>query len=65
MAVKGREIEGMKREISKQLLQEMAFQVLYIERKNLRSRAKTDQKMSEELQKVIVDYAKRGCKTLL
>lgn len=65
MAVKGREIEGMKKEISKQLLQEMAFQVLYIERKNLRSRAKTDQKMSEELQKVIVDYAKRGCKTLL
>ncbi len=47
------------KEISKKLLQEMAFQVLYMERKNLRSQVKSDQKMSEELQKVIVDYAKR------
>lgn len=48
------------KEIRKQLLQEMMFQVLYIERKNLRSRAKSDQKMSEELQKIVVDYAKRN-----
>ncbi|MCI9492128.1 MAG: hypothetical protein HFH42_03215 [Lachnospiraceae bacterium] len=48
-------------EISKQLLQDMTFQVLHMERKNLRSKAKNDQKMSEELQKVIVDYAKRKC----
>lgn len=47
------------KEISKELLQEMAFQVLYMERKNLRSQVKSDQKMSEELQKVIVDYTKR------
>lgn len=47
------------KEIKKQLLQDMAFQVLHMERKNLRSKAKSDQKMSEELQKVIVDYAKR------
>lgn len=48
------------KEIKKQLLQEMMFQVLYVERKNLRSRAKSDQKMSEELQKIVVDYAKRS-----
>lgn len=47
------------REFKKELLQEMAFQVLHMERKNLRSRAKSDQKMAEELQKVIADYARR------
>lgn len=47
------------RKIEKELLQEMTFQVLHMERKNLRSQAKSDQKMSEELQKVIVDYTRR------
>ncbi|MEH2943932.1 hypothetical protein VSQ32_13940 [Lachnospiraceae bacterium KK002] len=48
------------KEIRKELLQEMTFQVLHMERKNLRSKARSDQKMSEELQKIIVEYARRN-----
>ncbi len=48
------------KEISKQLLQEITLQVLHMERKNLRSKARSDQKMSEELQKVIVEYVRRN-----
>ena len=31
---------------------------LHMEKKNLRSKAKTDQRMSEELQKIIKEYAR-------
>lgn len=41
------------------LLRTLTFEVLHMERKNLRSKAKTDQKMSEEIQKVIVEYARQ------
>ena len=41
-----------------EILKVLTFEVLHMERKNLRSKAKTDQKMSEEIQKVIVDYAR-------
>ena len=48
------------KEISKQLLQDITLQVLHMELKNLRSKARSDQKMSEELQKVIVEYVRRN-----
>lgn len=41
------------------LLRTLAFEILHKERKNLRSKAKTDQKMSEEIQKIIVEYARQ------
>ncbi len=40
-------------------MNQLTLEILHLERKNLRSKAKTDQKMSEELQKVIMEYAKR------
>lgn len=36
----------------------MIFEILNMERKNLRSKAKTDQRMSEEIQKVIIMHSK-------
>lgn len=33
------------------MMQTLKFEVLHMEKKNLRSKAKTDQRMSEELQK--------------
>lgn len=45
--------------IEEKMMREMILQVLHLERKNLRSRAKTDQRMAEELSKIIIDYAKR------
>lgn len=44
--------------IKEEVLQTLALEVLHMERKNLRSKARTDQKMSEEIQKVIVEYAR-------
>ncbi len=41
------------------ILRTLTFEVLHMERKNLRSKAKTDQRMSEEIQKVIVEYARQ------
>lgn len=41
------------------ILRTLTFEVLHMERKNLRSKAKTDQRMSEEIQKVIVEYARK------
>lgn len=41
------------------ILRTLTFEVLHLERKNLRSKAKSDQKMSEEIQKVIVEYARQ------
>lgn len=40
-------------------MNQLTLEILHLERKNLRSKAKTDQKMSEELQKLIMEYAKR------
>lgn len=37
------------------LLRVLTFEVLSAERRNLRSKALTDQKMSEEIQKIIID----------
>lgn len=37
------------------LLRVLTFEVLSVERRNLRSKALTDQKMSEEIQKIIID----------
>lgn len=39
-------------------LRMMIFEILNNERKNLRSKAKTDQRMAEEISKIIVDYSK-------
>lgn len=36
----------------------MIFEILNMERKNLRSKARTDQRMAEEIQKIIIDYSK-------
>lgn len=36
----------------------MKLEILNMERKNLRSKAKTDQRMSEEIQKIIIEYSK-------
>lgn len=44
--------------LSQDQLRTMKLEILNMERKNLRSKAKTDQKMSEEIQKVINDYSK-------
>ena len=40
------------------MMQTLKFEVLHMEKKNLRSKAKTDQRMSEELQKIIKEYAR-------
>lgn len=40
------------------MMQILKFEVLHMEKKNLRSKAKTDQRMSEELQKIIKEYAR-------
>lgn len=37
------------------LLRVLTFEVLSEERRNLRSKALTDQKMSEEIQRIIID----------
>ena len=39
-------------------MQTLKFEDLQKEKKNLRSKAKTDQRMSEELQKIIKEYAR-------
>ena len=44
----------MEKQKEAKLLQILTFEVLGSERRNLRSKALTDQKMSEELQKVII-----------
>lgn len=44
--------------LNENTLRTIIFEILNMERKNLRSRKKTDQRMAEELGKVIVDYSK-------
>lgn len=46
------------KEISEDTMRSMIFEVLHLERRNLRSKAKTDQRMAEELAKVIIEYVK-------
>ena len=46
------------KEVSEKVMRNMIFEVLPVERKNLRSKAKTDQRMDEALEKVRVDYEK-------
>ena len=43
------------KEIDERLLNTLTFEVLSAERRNLRSKAWTDQKISEEIQKIIID----------
>ena len=43
------------KEIDERLLNTLTFEVLSAERRNLRSKALTDRKMSEEIQKIIID----------
>lgn len=45
-------------ELPEEKLRGIIFEILNMERKNLRSKAKTDQRMSEEIQKVILEYSK-------
>lgn len=44
--------------IEENIMRQMILQVLQLEKKNLRSKAKTDQKMVDELIKIISEYAK-------
>ena len=37
---------------------QLKLEILRHERKNLRSKAKTEQRMSDEIQKIIVEYSK-------
>ena len=46
------------KEVSEKVMRNMIFEVLHVERIILRSKAKTDQRMAEELANFIVDYAK-------
>ena len=46
-------------EISEEKLRAIIFEILNMERKNLRSKAKTDQRMSEEIQRIIMEYARQ------
>ena len=43
---------------SEDKMRTMILEILNMERKNLRSKAKTDQRMAEEIQKVIITYSK-------
>lgn len=45
-------------QLSEDKMRAIIFEILYMERKNLRSKAKTDQRMSEEIQKVIITHSK-------
>ncbi len=47
--------------LSNERLMELTMEVLRMERKNLRSRAKSDTNMSQEIQKVIKEYAALKC----
>lgn len=46
-------------EISEEKLRAIIFEILNLERKNLRSKAKTDQRMSEEIQRIIAEHARQ------
>ena len=45
-------------EITEGKMRAMILEILSMERKNLRTKAKSDNKMSEEIAKVIVAYTK-------
>lgn len=45
-------------ELSEEKMRVIILEILNMERRNLRSKAKTDQRMAEEIQKVIIDHSK-------
>lgn len=45
-------------EMTEEKIRAILFEILNLERKNLRSKAKTDQRMAEEIQKILIDYAR-------
>lgn len=45
-------------QLTEEKMRMMILEILNMERKNLRSKAKTDQRMAEEIQKVIIEYSK-------
>lgn len=45
-------------EMDENKTRELILEILYMERKNLRNKAKTDQRMSEEIQKTIIQFSK-------
>ncbi|MCI5873738.1 MAG: hypothetical protein PUJ55_04005 [Clostridiales bacterium] len=45
-------------QLSEDKMRVIIFEILDMERKNLRSKAKTDQRMAEEIQKVIIEHLK-------
>ena len=44
-------------ELTEETMRKIIFEILHKERKNLRSKAKTDQRMAEEIGKIIIDYS--------
>ncbi len=45
-------------ELTEETMRKIIFEILHKERKNLRSKAKIDQRMAEEIGKTIIDYSK-------
>lgn len=45
-------------QLPEEKMRNIIFEILNMERKNLRSKAKTDQRMAEEIQKVIIEHSK-------
>ena len=55
--IKGEEAEKMGN-VDEKLVKSVMFEILHLERKNLRTKALTDQKMSEEIGKIISENLK-------
>ena len=55
--IKGKEAEKMGN-FDEKLVKSVMFEILHLERKNLRTKALTDQKMSEEIGKIISENLK-------
>ena len=55
--IKGEEAEKMGN-VDEKLVKSVMFEILHLERKNLRTKAFTDQKMSEEIGKIISENLK-------
>lgn len=45
-------------QLPEEKMRNIILEILNMERKNLRSKAKTDQRMAEEIQKVIIEHSK-------
>ena len=46
-------------QLTEDKLRALIFEILSMERKNLRSKAKTDARMSEEIQKVVIEHSRK------